>query len=745
MADRYIDQIWHYHDCSTCRRNPTRHRRGLTGTLTLTVSGNIATASFSGTGWSTFSDFGYPSDHWTLYISDGSNTYNVGEGNTSGKENSGNHSLNISGSHAVSGTTITAFIEVKCQDTTCNLIGTFPSVSVNSYTAPDYWMNWVDGIHRVEETYNYSYKINGGTNGLNWVDLRLPGGNPDKWAIGTGKGDDIRGSFVPRYSQGYGDGRTYDIYIAFDDGAGEKHTNHLQWRTYQKPSFNNSLSIKTTPCSAANSNEFYFGGENDRAHGDAYEQNFQTRWRISRNGGAYTGWTSLGNLKSKWTRTAAEMRALVPKSYDGQTCTLQMERYSPSANWESDNKPTVSFVVYYRPRAGVTCSNISLKKNGPSGGTITKGDLIINDSSLTGIYVTWNYDTTLTNAGYTQGYRIRIYNTGGGVVKTYYTTSKSYTVPKADIPKMQDTYIDVTPYFGNDQPSNANSSYAGNYWYYNSPTKCDFVVMAARLAKPQITYPVNNSEWINNRFRVCFQLPTDPDKGSELETYHYEDIELQINGNYTYRLTSNPQAMTTTGNCYQSAGVFSALSSNLTYQRKIVAAPCLGTNFPTTPTTYTIRVRVKKKYTTSKKNWSEWSNTVTVKVKPAVFNPSRGDTIYASHYNNAKKTIDRVRKTYSVAWSNQPANVVAKQTKILRTQYPYSNWYDRIVATKKQVNNYATFDSGRSTVKFDHVNAIIENFTQYIELVTAASNENKSDASGRNYMKIVYDRCNRLI
>lgn len=67
------------------------------------------------------------------------------------------------------------------------------------------------------------------------------------------------------------------------------------------------------------------------------------------------------------------------------------------------------------------------------------------------------------------------------------------------------------------------------------------------------------------------------------------------------------------------------------------------------------------------------------------------------------------------------------------------------MATKKQVNNYATFDSGRNTVRFDNVNAIIENFSQYIELVTAASNEAKNDASGRDYMKIVYDRCNRLI
>lgn len=89
--------------------------------------------------------------------------------------------------------------------------------------------------------------------------------------------------------------------------------------------------------------------------------------------------------------------------------------------------------------------------------------------------------------------------------------------------------------------------------------------------------------------------------------------------------------------------------------------------------------------------------------------------------------------------------MVAKVTKILRTQYPYSNWYDRIVATKNQVNNYATFDSGRANVRFDNANAILTNFTALVELVTAASNESDATGTGRNYMKIVYDRCNRLI
>lgn len=565
-------------------------------------------------------------------------SYNA-SGNYSGTFSSGNHTVTI---------------QYHCSDVNSpSGCGSFESVLWSStvtcadpYSAPGYDIWSATQIVRIEVNWvDVNYKINGGTNNLDWVVARVDG--MKDYGLGTGKGDSLWGNFYPRWSEGFKHGSFYNVRIRFSDSHSEYETGHKTFYTYQEPTLT-GVSANPTGVNAQNQNiTFTQSGVNDRAWA-SYEEQFYTLAHCTVGSTDIgNGWTKVGSAgnSSTFTLNGATLRGFVPKAYDDQTITMQVKRRNNSANWDSLEK-TCTFVVYYRPKKGVTCSNISLKKNGPSGGTITKGDLIINDASLTGIYVTWNFDITTADAGYTQGYRIRIYNTSGSVVKTYYTTSKSYTVPKADIPKMQDTYIDVTPYFANDQPSNANASYASNYWYYTSPSKCDFVVMAARLAKPQITYPVNNSEWINNRFRVCFQLPTDPDKGSELETYHYEDIELQINGNYTYRLTSSPQAMTTTGNCYQSAGVFSSLASNLTYQRKIVAAPCLGTNFPTSPTTYTIRVRVKKKYTTSKKNWSDWSDTVTIKIVPAVFNPSRGDTIYASHYNNAKKTIDRVRKTY---------------------------------------------------------------------------------------------------
>ena len=62
-----------------------------------------------------------------------------------------------------------------------------------------------------------------------------------------------------------------------------------------------------------------------------------------------------------------------------------------------------------------------------------------------------------------------------------------------------------------------------------SISKMDFVYLTSILDTPIITYPINNSDWIHNKFRICFQLPDDPDKGSEQETYHYEDIEVMIN------------------------------------------------------------------------------------------------------------------------------------------------------------------------------------------------------------------------
>lgn len=380
-------------------------------------------------------------------------------------------------------------------------------------------------------------------------------------------------------------------------------------------------------------------GTNNRAW-SSYENEFQTRYRMYYSSSSIGSWTNIGNITT-WSRTATQMRSLIPKAYDGTTVYLQMKRYSPSPDWYSSNTAQIGITMYYRPRVGVSTNNITYRQNSSNGTSINKGQIVKNDNSLTHIYVSWSYDTTAVNAGYTQGYRIRVYNKDNTSVKTYYTDNKYYSIPKADIPKMQNTYIDITPYFKNDTTDTSN------YWYYTGTiSKASFVYLISTLATPVITYPVNNSNWINNKFRICFQLPIDPDKGNETETYHYDDVEVMINGNFTIRMKDSAQH-TTTGTNLIATECYSALQSNLTYQRKLVINPSIATGFPNA-TSYTIKVRIKKKYgeTTLFSMWSDWSNAVKVTITKPVYSVNKGDLILAKHYNDTLSLVNRIRNTY---------------------------------------------------------------------------------------------------
>ena len=158
----------------------------------------------------------------------------------------------------------------------------------------------------------------------------------------------------------------------------------------------------------------------------AYESEFQTRYRLKRGSDtSYTDWGNAGNVTT-WTQTAAQIRSLVPKQYDNQNVVIEMKRYSPSADWWSDETATGNFVVLYRPQIGVTGNNVIYRRNSNAGSSVSKGQIVINDSNLSGINVAWAYDDLSIEAGYTQGYRIRLYDAKGNIVKSrlYYTKSR---------------------------------------------------------------------------------------------------------------------------------------------------------------------------------------------------------------------------------------------------------------------------------------------------------------------------------
>lgn len=612
------------------------------------------------------------------------------------------------------------------------------------YDAPSFKVNSYTEIGRVGETnYNVNYTINKGSDNIQALNICLlpyhgSGWNP-KWEKQLSRNSS--GTFNDNYQltsgNGFTSGNRYSMKMYLYDGtteilrpgSGFKTSDAATIYTYQEPKINTSITIANNPQNANMSNTFTLSGINNRKW-TSFEAEFQTHYRIKKGSAAYTSWANLGNVSS-WTRSASQMRSLIPKTYDTDPIIIQFRRYNSTASWYSDNTAQGTFYVYYRPRVGI--GSASYRKNNSSGSTISANSWVIDDSSLSSIYVSWSYNTSIANAGYTQGYRIRLYNSSGNVVKTYYTANKYYNIPKADIPRLQQTYIDITPYYQNDTTNTAN------YWYYNGTiSKINFIKIYGDLSKPVIEYPVNNSNWINNMFRVAFKLPTDPDYSAVTGTYKYRNLELQINNNYTIRM-ADTEGITTSGTTIKSEVCFSCNASDLTYQRAIVSCPYHTLSLPES-STYTLRLRVQKNYGTYR--WSEWSNPISFTITSV---PSRSYTnqiILASHYNEMRNTINRMINTYGVTWPNDPK--AASNTVIIdKDRYSYTNVLDRLNAIKTKINNYAVFEEGtdnNNMNKFDFFNELPTSFHVKEELIT----DEEVESNGANYLITILKRCNLL-
>lgn len=621
----------------------------------------------------------------------------------------------------------------------------------NPYTASSIWLNPDDytKISKINSgSWSVHYSYNSGSNSNMPISLAIHDYSATSWGVRwepilryvTGSSDGVWDSYTLNTDKGFGDGSRYRITLVSNGGEALSPPSWdprqgLTIYTYRIPVIDNSISINRSEQNANQDNKFSIFGVNNRAWSD-FESEFQTWYKVKKGDDGWSGWNNLGNVSSL-SKNASEMRSFVPKGYDGKTIQIQFERYSPSAPYESSNKPSGSFKVYYRPQIAITGSNASYKNS--SGTAIAKSQIIAEDK-LTDITVTWTYDTDQAKAGYTQGYRIRLYKNDGTIVKTYYTTSKNYPIPKNDIPKDGLlTYLDITPYFGNDQPNNASSSYANNYWYYNGTiTKFNFVIVACRLNTPVITYPVNNSTWINDDFRICFQMPNDPNRSAVSGTYKYDNIEFEIN-NKVYKMRSTNG--TTSGAIAISQNyTFSTLIDDLTYQKKIVIWP--NANSITINNLYAIRVRVRRPYNATADTywgWSEWSNKVTITKSVPSYSVVTDQIIMASHYNVVRNAVENAKNTYAIS-DNIPDKAVAKTTIIKQEQYYYNNIFKRIVDTKNRVNNYATITPGLEKVKFDYNNVIITSFSTSQEFVTAA----KNGTGGKNYMQYIFDNVTAL-
>ena len=646
----------------------------------------------------------------------------------------------------------------------------------NPYTAPQtYNITSFDTIKKLVDNRSLTYTISGGTGNIDWVTAQV---YPDSQTWTAGKYSDVsqtvKNSKVFESSKFFTGGsstsvnrtdtinlnstaqagKKYKLAIRFSDGSYEWiSASNKTIYVYTQPTLNTTITGYSNPASANKDNTFTLSSLNNRAFTDnTLEQVFKTQYCVNSNGGStYGSWVDLdtsaisGSSKT-YTFNANTIRSLFPYSTsDGKSCKIKFRRYSPSSQLTS-SEAIATFTLYYKPRQGV--QNITLNKNNSSGTSITQGATVLNNNELTDIYVAWSgYDATTVNAGITSGYRIRIYDKDGVIVQTFTTANKYYTIPKSAIPKLQNTQIDITPYYNNN----------GTYVYYDSttPTKFNFVKLIGLLDTPVITYPVNNSNWINTMARVCFQLPIDQDVVNGTlpsSSYHYENIEIKVN-NKIYTLNSGTYGAST--NVIVAPEIFSYTS--LLYREKEVIVPNVTATVPLIVGSNTISVRVKKnKYTIDEGTylWSEWSPTVTFNITIPSYSPSDGNSdpnlkyIRASHYNNIISIVQRAAATYGINWITDTAQ--ANMTVIQQNQFKYdtqTRLFQTIYMIKYTVNNYAVYDEDKQTLKFDTNNVVVDNFTTYRELVTElaeSSGWTSQNPTGRNYLQIAFDRVTAL-
>lgn len=430
----------------------------------------------------------------------------------------------------------------------------------------------------------------------------------------------------------------------------------------------------------------------------------------------------------------AQLKNLIPEKYDGDAIrfmfymksvtTANVDLYN-TTDFNEYNKLDYCVTVYYRPRLAVNHSTIQLYENSNSGKSIEKGSFFMYGKDTQNIYVKWSYDTTKPRTGVVNGYRINIYDKDKNVVKTYHTNTSYYTIPLEDLKVTGETFISITPYY---------ISNSGDYWYQQieENTISPFVRLICRLQKPIITYPVNNSNWINDKFRICFTLPEDLDRdyieqdlavsqgvsNEETNLYRYANIELYVNG----KIYAIKETNLLSNNCIIKPEIFSCLPDNMEYKRNIIICPFI--NETNISNSYSIKVRVKKNYgiVDHEYSWSDWSDVVNITMTPINYSVNKGDYVLASHFNTALNDVDRTRKTYGVKWDDKQSNAIKNSTIIKANQYSWENMFSKTYETKMTVNNYGLFDNGRSNLKFDIEDKIL-NLSEVLDTIWIPSDK----------------------
>ena len=547
-----------------------------------------------------------------------------------------------------------------------------------SITSPD-----SNSLHRHDQnmTVKWSAWSSDGTTSQTWITI-----NGNKVDINSGNSAGSK-TFKPS-DYGVRSGKSFTV-VAYRKHQTGRNTasSSRTFRTYTVPTVSN-IQMNPNPVSANVNTTVSWTGNSATFSGETINSS------ISINGSNYI---STGATNS-WSGT---MRSYVPVSKDNQNVTITVKRTNSATNVSASASFTTAKVLY-TPTKPVT--NLTFRANGSTGSVINPGSTI-DKSVVNSVYVTWTVPTG-NNVGVISGYRI-IVTSANGTTKTYYTTTNSYNIPVRDLVACQSHTIQINPYYLE----------SGKY-YIGPSTTSNFVLPMSRINTPVISYPVNNTSWLNPGYRILTTLPTDPDYSSlprDVQAgYRYNDIELSIN-DVSILWSQHPE-------------IFSV--DVLSYTVKVVINPTL-TNLYQYSSPWKIKYRVKKSYgdRNSSIAWSNWSSIITVNMVAKTFNVNVGDEIMASHYNGLITTITSMKSAYPV-FTMSSSNVTAGQSIIQRSDYTKA--YNDLRSIVNYVNSYGDFSSSKSNVKFPTLPA----FTPQIEEIEAHEIA--------NYIKKMYNFANSL-
>ena len=412
------------------------------------------------------------------------------------------------------------------------------------------------------------------------------------------------------------------------------------------------------------------------------------------------------------------------------------------AHTQDSNVPNASLstkiTVRRIPVKTVEKSSIIYKLVDTSGkvtNTVLPEDAIVDRKKNGGINVSFTYPSNTSNEHYgiVHGYKLIIYGyKGAKIFERDYDTTNLTTNMTIDVNSLMwssANKLRIYAYYKHSSteynPEVDNKKYLGPYIEKTFPT------VITRLDTPEINYPAEGSSWINNNFRILFQLPNDGDfslyPNEIADNYIYRDIQLKVtsgNQSVTYSWTSNPL-------------IFSI--DKATYKAKVSINPSLMNNFPI-GNSYSLKIRVRKNYGYPDANkyaedsWSDWSLERKFTIKTHSLFVNEGDYIMATDYEKMYNMILAMRNTYPTY--NLKCHLVKKGDYILASDFDLV--YQDIWSCFNTVNNWGKYGATKSKVKFNEGQNLPSFSSTVGEYVTDL--EDDTSPNGRNYMiKMISD------